>query len=98
LGCHHHPLPQQPELHSLRYYAFAGIKKMFPLPWRALRKVGLAYKHTKKCAAGPDPAALKKKEITHYVVAGVGDISEAPPPQKKAESAFCVFFWVFFCV
>jgi hypothetical protein len=21
LGCHHHPLPQQPELHSLRYYA-----------------------------------------------------------------------------
>jgi hypothetical protein len=20
LGCHHHPLPQQPELHSLRYY------------------------------------------------------------------------------
>jgi hypothetical protein len=21
LSCHHHPLPQQPELHSLRYYA-----------------------------------------------------------------------------
>jgi hypothetical protein len=21
LGCHHHPLPQQPELHPLRYYA-----------------------------------------------------------------------------
>jgi hypothetical protein len=24
LGCHHHPLPQQPELHSLRYYYAVG--------------------------------------------------------------------------
>jgi hypothetical protein len=24
LDCHHHPLPQQPELHPLRYYYYAA--------------------------------------------------------------------------
>jgi hypothetical protein len=69
---------------------------MFPLSWRALRKVGLAYKHTKNVLQGQIQRRKKKMKLPTMWLRAWAIFQKLHHPKKKPKVRFAVFFGFFF--